>query len=128
MMHLEIAMDMSRRVKDLSPKDFEKLPIINDDHWSIGEERIYLHLTNSKKMHWYLAEYGPINRRFFGFFENKSDGIASGFCTLDELLSLGKRGEAWEVLVDESWKPTVAKEIVQLKGYINMMRCPPDHL
>lgn len=119
---------MSKRLKELSLKDFEKLPTIAGDHFCIGEERIYLHLLNGKKMHWYLAEYGPINRRFFGFFENKSDGIASGFCTLEELLSLGKRGEAWEVLVDDGWKPTMAKEIDPLKGYINMMRCPPDHL
>jgi len=119
---------MSRRIKEFSAKDFEKLPMINDDHSSIGEEWIYLHLWNHKKMNWYLAEYGPINKRFFGFFENRSDGIASGLCTLDELLSFGRRGEAWEVLVDEDWKPIVAKEIAQLKGYINMMRCPPDHL
>lgn len=119
---------MSKRLKDSSIKDFEKLPTINEDHFCIGEEWIYLHLWNGKKMNWYLAEYGPINKRFFGFFENKTDGIASGLCTLDELLSLGKRGEAWEVLVDESWKPIVAKEISQLKGYINMMRCPPDHM
>jgi hypothetical protein len=123
---LETWIVMSRRLKELSPRDFERLPTIAEDHFCIGEEWIYLHLWNRKKMNWYLAEYGPINRRFFGFFENKSDGIASGFCTIEELLSLEKRGEAWEVLVDEDWKPTVAKEIATLKGYINMMRSPPD--
>jgi len=33
-------------------------------------------------MHWYLAEYGPIGKKFFGFFVNKTDGIASDFAAL----------------------------------------------
>lgn len=119
---------MSKRLRDLSQKDFEKLPNVAGDHFCIGEEWIYLHLWNGKKMNWYLAEYGPINKRFFGFFENRSDGISSGFCTLEDLLGYAKRGGSWEVMVDESWKPTVAKEIPQIKGYIDMMRSTPDCL
>lgn len=27
-----------------------------------------MHLYNKKGMNWYLAEYGPISKKFFGFF------------------------------------------------------------
>ena len=117
---------MSKKFKELSPKDFAGLPIISDNHFCIGEERIYIHLYNQKNMHWYLAEYGSIGKKFFGFYENKSDGLASGFCTVNEILSYGKKGEAWEPLVDESWKPVAAKEIEKLQNHINMMKSPPD--
>ncbi len=117
---------MSRRFRDLTAGDLAKVPGLAADHFCIGEERIYLHLSNRKKMHWYLAEYGPINRRFFGFFEDSSDGISSGFRTLDEILGFAKKGYAWEPMVDDGWTPLAAKEIPSLQGYIRMMVCPPD--
>lgn len=119
---------MSRRFKDLTAGDLAKLPGISADHFCIGEERIYLHLSNQKKMHWYLAEYGPINHRFFGFFEDSSDGISSGFRTYDEILRFAKKGDLWEPMVDGDWKPLAAKEIPSLQGYIKMMICPPDNM
>jgi hypothetical protein len=45
---------------------------------------------------------------------------------VQDILAYTKKGEAWEPMVDEEWKPVAAKEIVSLQGYINMMRCPPD--
>jgi hypothetical protein len=117
---------MSKKFKELNPKDFARLPVISDNYFCIGEERIYIHLYNQKNMHWYLAEYGSIGKKFFGFYENKSDGLTSGFCTVDEILSCGEKGEAWEPLVDESWKPVAAKEIEKLQNHINMMKSPPD--
>ncbi len=119
-------MDLSRKFSDLKPADLAKLPSLAEDHFCIGEERIYMHISNEKKMHWYLAEYGPIGRRFFGFFEDRSNGISSGFCTLEDLLKLSKKGGSWEPMVDENWKPVAAKEISSLQGYIKMMICPPD--
>jgi hypothetical protein len=50
-----------------------------------------MHLYNEKKMHWYLAEYGPIGKKFFGFFVNKVDGIASGFAAVMIYSALKKR-------------------------------------
>ena len=123
---LHIGGDLSRRLKDLTPGDLARLPGLTFDHSCIGEERIYLHLFNKKKMHWYLAEYGPIGKKFFGFFENKSDGLASGFCTLDEILACGRKGNEWEPIVDEEWKPVAAKEIPILIEYIKMMIIQPD--
>ena len=117
---------MSRRFRELTPGDLAKLPGLTFDHVCIGEERIYLHLFNQKKMHWYLAEYGPIGKKFFGFYENKSDGLASGFCTLDEILGCGKKGDAWEPMIDEEWKPMAAKEVPILTEYIRMMIIQPD--
>jgi hypothetical protein len=119
-------MDMSRKFMDLINSDLSRLPSLMDNHFCIGEERIYLHLWNRKKMHWYISEYDRINQRFFGFYENKSDGISSGLCNVKDILAYSKKGEAWEPLVDDEWKPVAAKEIVSLQGYINMMRCPPD--
>lgn len=119
-------MDMSRKFKDLTNIDLARLPHLMDNHFCIGEERIYLHLWNHKKMHWYISEYDRINQRFFGFYENKSDGISSGLCNVNDILAFAKKGDAWEPLVDEEWKPVAAKEISSLQGYINMMRCPPD--
>lgn len=79
-------------------------------------------------MHWYLAEYGPIGKRFFGFFEDRSNGISSGFCSVEDLMKLCKKGGQWEPQVDENWKPTEAKEVATLQGYIKMVICPPDTL
>ncbi|VVB71564.1 Uncharacterised protein [uncultured archaeon] len=117
---------MSRKFSDLKPSDLCKLPGLSYDHSCIGEERIYLHLSNAKKMNWYLAEYGPIGKKFFGFFENKSDGLASGFCTIDDIMRYEKKGGAWVPMVDEDWKPVAAKEIPILIEYIKLMICQPD--
>ena len=114
------------RFEDLTSKDLAKLPGLTFDHYYIGEEMIYMHLFNQKKMHWYLSEYGPINKKFFGFYENKSDGLASGYCTLEDVLNYSKKGGAWEPIVDEDWKPTIAKEIPILTEYIKMMIIQPD--
>ena len=60
---------MSKKFCDLKfGRSWPGSPDLSFDHYCIGEERIYLHLYNEKKMHWYLAEYGPIGKRFFGFF------------------------------------------------------------
>jgi hypothetical protein len=115
-----------RKFCDLTPADLRKLPNLAQDHFCIGEERIYLHIFNEKKMHWYLAEYGPIGKRFFGFFEERSNGISSGFCGLEDLMKWSRKGGPWEPMVDENWRPMAAKEITPLQGYIKMMSCPPD--
>jgi hypothetical protein len=118
---------MARRFKDLSPADLEKLPKVLSNHFSIGEERIYLHLYNRKKMNWFISEYDPVKKLFFGFYENRADGIASGFCRLEDIVSYSERGGDWEPLVDEGWKPVAAKEIPLLQGYINTVRSPQDN-
>ncbi|NPV62983.1 MAG: hypothetical protein HPY61_10220 [Methanotrichaceae archaeon] len=117
---------MSRKFKDLSTQDFKKLPKLSSDHVMIGEERIFLHLYNRKNMNWYLAEYGPISQKFFGFFEDKANGLFSGNCTKEDILKYSGRGDQWEPMVDESWQPVEAKEIEKLKAYIAIMKCPPD--
>ncbi|MDD1760914.1 MAG: hypothetical protein LUQ59_01650 [Methanothrix sp.] len=118
--------DMSRKFSDLKPSDLAKLPGLTYDHACIGEEIIYMHLFNKKNMHWYLAEYGPIGRKFFGFFENKVDGLTSGQCNIDEILYWAKKGGAWEPMVDEDWKPMTAKDIPILTEYVKLMICQPD--
>ena len=117
---------MGKKFSDLTASDLSKLPVLTSDHVCIGEERIYLHLVNEKKMHWYLAEYGPIGKKFFGFFVNKTDGIASGLCSRDDILDFEKKGSAWVPTVDENWKPTAAKEVPILVEYIKLMICQPD--
>lgn len=117
---------MSQKFKDLSQSDLCRLPKLSDDHVQIGEERIYLHLFNGKKMHWYLAEYGPISGRFFGFFEDWESGLFSGYCTREDILKYSGRGDQWEPLIDERWQIVPAKEIEKLKAHIIMMRSPPD--
>jgi hypothetical protein len=117
---------IGRKFSDLKPSDLAKLPGLTYDHFCIGQEIIYLHLFNKKNMHWYLAEYGPIGKKFFGFFENKADGLCSGQCSIEEILYWAKKGEAWEPMVDEDWKPMIAKEIPILTEYVKMMICQPD--
>jgi hypothetical protein len=119
---------LSRKLRDLTASDLSKIPVLSADHFCIGEERIHLHLSNRKKMHWYMAEYGPIGKKFFGFFEESMNGISSGLCPLDDLVRLSKKGDAWEPVVDEDWKIVAAKEIPSLQGYIKMMICPPDEM
>lgn len=120
--------EMSKKFESLAEKDLAKLPRPSRFHFYIGEEIIHLHLQNRKKEDWYLAEYDPAAKIFFGYFINSAHGISSGFCSLEEIASYHKRGEAWEPLVDESWKPVAAKEILLLRGYIDMMRSPPDQM
>ena len=119
-------MVLSKRFIDLKQSDLVKLPNLSSYHFCIAEERIHMHLYNDKKMHWYLAEYGPIGKRFFGFFEDSSNGISSGFCSLEDILKLCKKGGQWEPIVDENWKSMAAKEIPTLQGYIKMMISSPD--
>ena len=118
--------DMTHKFSDLKSSDLAKLPGLTYDHAYIGEEIIHMHLFNKKNMHWYLAEYGPIGKKFFGFFENKVDGIASGECSIDEILYWGKKGGAWEPIVDEDWKPMRAKDIPILTEYVKLMIYQPD--
>src|SRR5512136_303344 len=99
---------MIRRFSDLSPKDLAVLPALTFDHSRMGEEIIHMHIYNKKNMHWYLAEYGPISKIFFGFFENKADGLASEKCRYEDILGWAKKGSDWEPLVDESWRPRAA--------------------
>ena len=79
-------------------------------------------------MHWYLAEYGPIGKKFFGFYEDKANGISSGLCTLEDMRKWSKKGGAWEPVVDENWIVVAAKEIPSLQGYIRLMITTPDQL
>jgi hypothetical protein len=117
---------VNRKFSDLTGRDLTRLPSLCFDHSRIGEEIIYMHLYNDEKMHWYLAEYGPINRRFFGFYLNKADGIASGFCDQDDILFYDKKGARWTPVVDEDWKPVLAREIPILVEYIRLMILQPD--
>jgi hypothetical protein len=116
---------MNRKLSELNPDEMTRLPRISNRNW-IGEEKIYLHLWNSKKMNWFLAEYDSISRKFFGFSENRSDGISWGEFYLDDLLGYAKKGSAWEILVDENWTPVYSKEISALQGYISMILTLPD--
>ncbi|MDD4651758.1 MAG: hypothetical protein PHQ34_05965 [Methanothrix sp.] len=117
---------MSRKFSDLKASDLAKLPALTYDHCQIGAEIVYMHLFNKKNMHWYLAEYGSISRKFFGFYENKSDGICSGQCNVEEIAQWAKKGEAWEPIVDENWKPVAAKDIPILTEYVKLMINQPD--
>lgn len=117
---------MSKKFCDLKASDLARLPGLTFDHSCIGTEIIYMHLFNKKGMHWYLAEYGPIGKKFFGFFENKSDGLTSGQCSIEEILFWAKRGDPWEPMVDEDWKPVAAKEIPILVEYVKLMIYQPD--
>jgi hypothetical protein len=119
---------LTKKFTDLSPSDLTRLPNLTQFHFSTGAEWIYLHLFNGKNMHWYLVEYGPIGKRFFGFFEDRSNGISSGFYSVEDLMKWCKKGGPWEPLVDENWTPTEAKKVATLQGYIKMIVCPPDTL
>jgi hypothetical protein len=107
---------MDRRLRDISSSELAMLPSISNYHGNMGEELICSHLWNQKRMHWYLSEYSPISRKFFGYFENPNDTISSGLFTLEEILNYGKRGKDWETFVDKSWKPTIAQDILQAAG------------
>jgi hypothetical protein len=121
-MKLQAKTSMSRLLKDISLSELEKLPGTSNRHGNMGEELIRLHLWNEKMMHWYLSEYSPINRKFFGYFENSNDTISSGLYTLRGILIYGKKGKDWKPFVDASRKPIVAKDIPKLRAYIEIAR------
>ncbi len=123
---VDLVLAMSRKFCDLSSKDLALLPALTFDHSCIGQEIIFMHLYNKKGMNWYLAEYGPISKRVFGFFENKTDGLTSGQCRYEEILAWAKKGPDWEPLIDESWRPVAAGEIPILVEYIKLMILQPD--
>lgn len=118
---------MDRKLSELSSEELCKLPGISDRNW-IGEEKIYLHLRNSKKMHWYLAEYDPAWRKFFGFSDSPGEGVQWGQFYMDDLLGYGKKGSSWELVVEGDWKPVYSKEIQALQGYIRLMLSMVDSL
>lgn len=117
---------MTKKLRDLPSYELEKLPRISQAHPNLGEETIRLHLSNAKKMNWYLAEYNPVSRKFLGYFEDPNDTLSSGSYSLEEILSHGKRGGDWEPMVDEGWKPKPAREIAKLQGYIELMSSGTD--
>jgi hypothetical protein len=117
--------NMAKKLKDLLLSELETLPISNN-HSNLGDELIHLHLWNAKKMNWYLAEYSPISKKFFGYLEDPRDTLSSGSYSIDDILSYSERGDDWEPMVDEGWKPIAAKEIVKLQGYIELMSTGTD--
>jgi hypothetical protein len=117
---------MDKRLRDISLSELTNLTNISNDHRNMGEELISLHLWNEKGMHWYLHRYSSITRKFFGYFENPNDTISSGSYILEEILNYGKRGKDWEPFVDESWKPVIAKDILKLQAYIELVRNGTD--
>lgn len=113
---------MPKRLRDLDPSQLGSILGVPEGRPINGDEVIRLHLYNRKKMNWYLAGYSPVSRKFLGYFENPADTMTSGFYTLDDILSYGKKGEDWEPLVDDSWMPVPAKDIPQLQGYIDYVK------
>ena len=113
------------KLSEFPQEELTKLPRISNRNW-IGEETIRLHLRNSKKMDWYISEYDQYGRRLFGFLDSHADGFYWGLFSLDELLNYGKKGSAWQVVVDRNWMPVKSKDIDALKGYINLMLSLPD--
>lgn len=118
---------MDRKLCELSKEELCKLPGISNRNW-IGEEKIYFHIWNSKKMHWYFAEYDPVWRKFFGFSDIPSEGVQWGLFYLDDLLACGKKGDSWELVVESAWKPVYSKDIPALQGYIRLMMSMADSL
>lgn len=117
---------MAKKFRDLSQEELAKLPRVSNLP-SLGEIVVHIHCYNKRKHHVYLAEYTPGFKHFFAFFESRSDGIYNAVITMDELLSYGKKGDDWDLVVDESWKPAKAKDVDILKGYISMVMTPPDY-
>jgi hypothetical protein len=116
---------MDRKLAELSLEEFKKMPRLSKCI-CIGKEKIYAHFKNAKKMDWYLAEYDLVNKRFYGYQAGGSDGISSGVFDLEDLLKYSKKGQKWELIVDDGWKPAFAEDIPQLQGYIGVMRTLPD--
>lgn len=50
-----------------------------------------------------------------------SDEISSGFCSLEDLMKLSRKGGHWEPVVDENWKPGQSRR-VQLTRSWQMQR------
>jgi hypothetical protein len=52
--------------------------------------------------------------------------LTSGQCSIEEILYWARKGEAWEPMVDEDWKPMAAKDIPILIEYVKLMILQPD--
>jgi hypothetical protein len=91
---------MAKELREMISSELNKLPKISQDHSNLGDEIIYLFLWNLKKMNWYLTEYDPISKKFFGYLEDPGDTLSSGSYSLGEILSHSKRGDDWEPMVE----------------------------
>ena len=117
---------MDRKLSEVSLEEFKRLPRITNRNW-LGEEWIHIHIWNpKKKMHWYIAEFDPEKLFFYGFAENRSEGITSGNYPLEDLLAYGRKGRDWELQIDENWKPVYSKQIPYVREYVQLMTGLPD--
>jgi hypothetical protein len=80
-----------------------------------------------KKIAWEILIDNPEWIEFLGpdLMGIKIEDVSEYKC---HLMKWCKKGGPWEPLVDENWKPTEAREVISLQGYIKMIICPPDML
>ena len=86
-------------------------PLYSTEDIPFKDKVIYGHFFLGKS-DWYVAEYDPDKRLFFGYAVLNGDyqNAEWGYISYDELLDL-KIGPGFEVEWDKNWKPKKANEI-----------------
>lgn len=99
-------------------EELNELPrLYSTEDKSIKDKLIYIHFFIGGS-DWYIAEYDPKDRIFFGYaiLNNDLQNAEWGYMSLDELAGINVRGI--EVDRDMHWKPTRFWDIEGVqKGY-----------
>jgi len=100
-----------------SLQELEQLPgLYETDTIPISEKLIQMHFFLGG-CDWYISEYGPDDRLFFGYaiLNGDRENAEWGYISLDELLEV-KTSHGIEVDRDLHWMPTKVQDIPEIKN------------
>ena len=97
-------------------KELEEIPrLYSGEDVSLLDKKIHMHLFIGN-CDWYIAEFDPADRLFFGFAILGDDyqNAEWGYISLDELLAL-RTAQGFEIDRDLYWQPKKAGEIERIR-------------
>ncbi len=118
---------MSRRFRELTPGDLAKLPGLPSITFVLAKRGFTYTFSTRRRCTGIWRSMGPLA---------KSSSDSTRINQMDLLrvsahsmkYSAAEKGDAWEPMIDEEWKPIAAKEIPILTEYIKMMIIQPTSL
>lgn len=101
-----------------SEKRLEKIPN-NTENIDILEKLVYLHFFFGGN-DWYVTEYDPSRRLFFGYaiLNGDKEMAEFGYFSFDELIDMNIQGLEIDCELAKYWKPQKIKDIKDLKHLI----------
>ena len=95
-----------------SKDELERIPPLYSSEDTPAEDKIIYGHFFLGGSDWYITEYDPVERIFFGYaiLNEDYDNAEWGYISFDELLDL-KVGPGFEADWDRYWKPKKAREV-----------------